>query len=120
MGITAHSAVCCFDLTAPPGATVRIMCLSSMNLGPLTWRPSFFGVACPHSLGAVGGQKAPKRDGDHGSPCPVLVISTQSKKGHAMIPAVFALGLATGIALTTAFALGLLPLLYLSNSKSLH
>jgi len=28
-----------------------------------------------------------------------------------MIPAVFALGLATGIALTTAFALGLLPLL---------
>src|SRR5215469_15823175 len=57
------------------------------------------------------GWKAPKRDGDHGSPCPVLVISTQSKKGHAMIPAVFALGLATGIALTPAFALGLLPLL---------
>jgi len=56
-------------------------------------------------------QKAPKRDGDHGSPCPVLAISTQSKKGHAMIPAIFALGLATGIALTTAFALGLLPLL---------
>jgi hypothetical protein len=56
-------------------------------------------------------EKAPKRDGDHGSPCAALVISTQSKKGHAMIPAIFALGLATGIALTTAFALGLLPLL---------
>ena len=60
MGITAHSAVYCFGLTAPPGATVRIMCLSSMNLGPLNWRPSFFGVACPHSLGAVGGPKSSK------------------------------------------------------------
>ena len=59
-GITARSAVYCFGLNAPPGATVRIMCLSSMNLGPLTWRPSFFGVACPHSLGAVGGPKSSK------------------------------------------------------------
>ena len=27
-------------------------------------------------------RKAPKRDGDHGVPCPVLAISTQPKKGH--------------------------------------
>src|SRR5262249_25699471 len=27
-------------------------------------------------------EKAPKRDGDHGCPWPVLAISTQSKKGH--------------------------------------
>ena len=56
-------------------------------------------------------QKAPKRDGGHGSPCPALAISTQPKRGTSMIPAIFTLGLATGIALTTAFALGLLPLL---------
>jgi hypothetical protein len=55
--------------------------------------------------------KAPKRDGDHGCPCHGEATYTQPKKGHAMIPAIFLLGLATGMALTTAFALGLLPLL---------
>src|SRR6516164_6546404 len=43
--------------------------------------------ACPHSLGGAEGplaahKKAPKRDGCHGSPCPVLTISTQVKKGR--------------------------------------
>ena len=53
MGITAHSAVYCFGLYAPPGATVRIMCVSSMNLGPLTWRRSFFtGSGLPSALAA--------------------------------------------------------------------
>ena len=47
MGITAHSAVYCFGLNAPPGAKVRIMCLSSKNLGPLNWRPYFFS-GCNH------------------------------------------------------------------------
>jgi hypothetical protein len=45
----------------------------------------------------------------------VLALFWQSpdnqKRGTSMIPAIFFLGLATGIALTTAFALGLLPLL---------
>jgi len=58
-----------------------------------------------------GTQKAPKRDADHGCPCPVLSISTQPKKGTAMTTAVIlVLALATGMALTTAFAFSLLPL----------
>ena len=60
-------------------------------------------------------EKAPKRDGNHGCPCPVLAISPQSKKGDAMkkIALILALALAftAGMALTTAFAFGLIPLL---------
>jgi hypothetical protein len=45
----------------------------------------------------------------------VLALLWQSphnqKRGTYMIPAILALGLATGMALTTAFAFGLLPLL---------
>ena len=57
-------------------------------------------------------RKAPKRDGDHGFPCPVLAISTQAKKGDAMKKIIWALAFAitTGMALTTAFGFNLLPL----------
>jgi hypothetical protein len=59
--------------------------------------------------------KAPKRDGCHGSTLPVLAISTSLKRGTAMkkIAVILALAFAftAGMALTTAFAFGLLPLL---------
>jgi hypothetical protein len=72
--------------------------------------------ACPYSLGAAEGplaahKKAPKRDGDHG----LLALFWQSqhnqKRGTSMIPVILALGIAVGMALTTAFAFGLLPLI---------
>jgi hypothetical protein len=58
-------------------------------------------------------EKAPKRDGDHGSPCAVLAISGQQKRDTAMkkIAAIVGLTFAVGMVLTTAFAFSLLPLL---------
>ena len=57
-------------------------------------------------------EKAPKRDGDHGFPCAVLAIPTQLIKGDTMKKIIWALTFAitTGVALTTAFGLGLIPL----------
>ena len=57
-------------------------------------------------------QKAPKRDGDHGSPCPFLTISAQQKRSTAMKKTAAIVGVAftAGMLLTTAFAFSLLPL----------
>ena len=57
-------------------------------------------------------QKAPKGDGGHGFPCAVLAIPTQLIKGDAMKKIIWALAFATttGVALTTAFGFGLIPL----------
>jgi len=62
---------------------------------------------------ALAPEKAPKRDGRHGSPCPVLTISAQQKRDTAMkkIAAIVGLTFAAGMVLTTAFAFSLLPLL---------
>jgi hypothetical protein len=56
-------------------------------------------------------RKASKRDGGHGCPCPVLAIFAWLKRLIAMTTGVIlAFAIATGVALTTAFAFGLLPL----------
>jgi hypothetical protein len=57
--------------------------------------------------------KAPKGDGGHRCPCPLLAISTLLKRVIAMTATVIlalAFAITTGIALTTAFGFGLLPL----------
>jgi hypothetical protein len=78
----------------------------------------------PLPLAAVKGYLLPKRDGGHGSPCPVLAISTSLKRGTAMkkIATLMALALAltAGMALTTAFAFSLLPLFGPEQQQSLH
>jgi len=62
---------------------------------------------------ALAPEKAPKRDGNHGSPCAVLTISAQQKRDTAMkkIAAIVGLAFTAGMVLTTAFAFSLLPLL---------
>jgi hypothetical protein len=59
-------------------------------------------------------EKARNCDGYHGDACPELANSAQLKKGDAMkkIAVIWALAIATtaGMALTTAFAFGLMPL----------
>jgi hypothetical protein len=76
--------------------------------------PKKFDSAPPLPSASIGAtQNPPKRDGDHG----LLALFWQSphnqKRGTAMtIPAILALAFAitTGVALTTAFGFGLLPL----------
>jgi hypothetical protein len=80
-------------------------------------------IVCPtpNAVKAVRGppsgplltDKAPKRDGDHGSPCPVLAICTSWRGVIVMKIAVIlalAFTLTAGMALTAAFGSGFIPL----------
>jgi hypothetical protein len=110
--ITAHLTLYCFAVIAPSDDGGAVPHLGPLKGGPL----SLQGVRLP-SLAWRSRRpiSAPKKLQNVMAITDVFALFWQSrhdqKRGTSMIPVILALGLAAGMALTTAFAFGLLPLL---------